>query len=107
MGCCMCFTVDLRGSVFDKKENEMEYHDSFNSFNDISLSSNSSESDIIDWLEFKKLKSSTESTALFSSFNHTKMCRKDNKNLSNTGSIVNSFVVTVPLPLMMNFSSVK
>ena len=107
MGCCMCFTQELRGSVFDKQENEMAFKDSCNSFNDISLSSNSSESDLIDWLEFKKFKSSTESTALFSSFNHTKMCRKYNKNLSNTGSIVDSFVVTFPLPLVPNISSVK
>lgn len=106
MGCCICYSEELRTSILAKQEMEINFQDAYNSFNDLSLSSKSSESELTDWLDFKKFKSMTESTAVFSSFNHTKMYRKDQKILSNPGSIVDSFVVALPVS-MTNHNAVK
>jgi hypothetical protein len=99
MGCCVCVTDHIRINGLSKDEINLQISNLSNSFNDLSLSSESDLPHLTDWLDFKKSKVSTESTGLFSSFNCSKKNKAGLKVLSNSGSIVDSFVVTLPTGL--------
>ena len=107
MGCCVCVGDQINLKSIKNSEVNLEAQGISNSFNDLSLSSESDLPHLTEWLDFKKSKVMTESTGVFSSFNCTKKTKSGGKVLSNVGSMIDSFVVTLPSALATSTNIMK
>ena len=107
MGCCVCVGDQINLKSIKNNEVNLEAHGISNSFNDLSLSSESDLPHLTDWLDLKSSKVLTESTGVFSSFNCTKKTKNSGKLSSNCGSIIDSFVVTLPSTLATSTNLMK
>ena len=107
MGCCVCVGDHINFKSMTNDEVNLEVHAKSNSFNDLSLSSESDLPHLTEWMDFKKSKVMTESTGVFSSFNCTKKTKSGTKVFSYTGSIIDSFVVTLPSSLATSATLMK
>ena len=107
MGCCVCIGDQINLKTITNDEVNLEVRSISNSFNDLNLSSDSDLPQYTEWLDYKKSKVMTESTGVFSSFNCTKKTKCGTKVLSSTGSIIDSFVVTLPNTLATTATIIK